>query len=121
MFYTEFCCRRMNLNLWRARVDFFARMFLLVSSSFFLWIFILRLGDNLSTIQDRMGLVYESIAIPPMVGVLNAVALCEYQFFQADSYSNIYCAVTLPVEATSIALILGLQCEPHCNHCTSDM
>ena len=77
LFNSSYFFRRLMLNLWRARVDLIVRLFTVGSFAFFVWIFLIQLGNDLSTIQDRAGVVYQSISVPPMVGVLTAVALCK--------------------------------------------
>ena len=40
-------------------------------------LFLGRLQDDLSTIQDRTGLFFECVSATPLVGMLNAVAMCK--------------------------------------------
>lgn len=46
----------------------------------FVAFFVMRLDIDVSkgAVQDRIGIIYQSIAASPYTGMLNAVALCEY-------------------------------------------
>lgn len=46
----------------------------------FVAFFVMRLDSDVSkgAVQDRIGIIYQSIAASPYTGMLNAVALCEY-------------------------------------------
>lgn len=47
----------------------------------FVAFFLLRLKADMreGAVQDRMGLIYQCVSAPPYTGLLNAVALCEFQ------------------------------------------
>ena len=49
----------------------------MVAFAVYLWIFLPQVGYDLTSIQDRTGIFYQTTAVPPMVGVINAVALCK--------------------------------------------
>ena len=82
----------MNLNIWRNKIGMFARVMTLCTFGFLCFLFLGRLGDDLSTIQDRTGIFFESVSAAPLVGMLNAIALCKYVRTHARSLSA--CAVT---------------------------
>lgn len=46
----------------------------------FVAFFVMRLDSDVTkgAVQDRIGIIYQSIAASPYTGMLNAVALCEY-------------------------------------------
>lgn len=46
----------------------------------FVAFFVMRLDRDVTkgAVQDRIGIIYQSIAASPYTGMLNAVALCEY-------------------------------------------
>lgn len=46
----------------------------------FIAFFLLRLKDDplRGAVQDRVGLIYQSVSAPPYTGMLNAVALCKF-------------------------------------------
>ena len=70
-------CSRMNLNLYRDRQGFLNRCVLLPVFVPFIVIFLGRLGHGQTSIQDRIGLLYQTVQVPPYVGIVHAVALCE--------------------------------------------
>ncbi len=83
----------------------------------FVAFFVMHLDNDISkgAVQDRIGIIYQSIAASPYTGMLNAVALCEfnqrytlvhegekYILLQLSDFSNnltqkwhIYCSVLL--------------------------
>ena len=67
----------MNRNLFRDRKDYIARIFLLPLFMVFIMIFLGRLKHTQSSIQDRIGLIYQSSSVPAFMGMINSVALCE--------------------------------------------
>ena len=71
----------MTLNLSRDRSDIAARLTTIVAYAFFLWIFLVNLGNDLSSLQDRAGIFYQSCSATAMVGLLNAIALCKSGLF----------------------------------------
>lgn len=46
----------------------------------FVAFFVMRLDNDMSkgAVQDRIGIIYQSIGASPYTGMLNAVALCRY-------------------------------------------
>lgn len=46
----------------------------------FVAFFVMRLDNDIAkgALQDRIGIIYQSIGASPYTGMLNAVALCEY-------------------------------------------
>jgi len=68
----------MYCNLFRDRKDYTARVFLLPLFFVFILIFLGRLKHNQKSIQDRVGLLYQSSTVPPFMGIINSVALCKY-------------------------------------------
>jgi len=67
----------MYRNLFRDRKDYVARLLLLPLFFLFILIFLGRLKSNQHSIQDRVGLLYQSATVPPFMGIINSVALCE--------------------------------------------
>lgn len=68
----------MYRNLFRDRKDYTARVLLLPLFFVFILIFLGRLKHNQKSIQDRVGLLYQSSTVPPFMGIINSVALCMY-------------------------------------------
>ena len=68
---------RMNVNLFRDRKDYIARIFLLPLFIVFIIIFLGHLKHTQSSIQDRIGLIYQSSTVPAFMGMINSVALCK--------------------------------------------
>lgn len=66
---------RMNVNLFRDRKDYIARIFLLPLFMVFIMIFLGHLKHTQSSIQDRIGLIYQSSTVPAFMGMINSVAL----------------------------------------------
>ena len=67
----------MNRNLFRDRKDYIARIFLLPLFMVFIVVFLGRLKNNQASIQDRVGLIYQSVTVPAFMGTINAIALCK--------------------------------------------
>ena len=67
----------MNKNLFRDRKDYIARIFLLPLFMVFIIIFLGRLKHTQASIQDRIGLAYQSATVPAFMGMINSVALCK--------------------------------------------
>ncbi|XP_053377061.1 ATP-binding cassette sub-family G member 5-like [Mercenaria mercenaria] len=87
---------RMNTNLFRDRKDYFARIFLLPLFVVFILIFLGRLKHTQSSIQDRVGLLYQSSTVPPFMGIINSIALfvCLRNLYYRESRDGLYGAVT---------------------------
>jgi len=71
------CFRRMNKNIFRDRRDYFARVAMLPMFIIFILLMLGRLKHTQSSIHDRIGLLYQSCAVPTFIGVINAVPLCK--------------------------------------------
>ena len=68
------------LNLWRDRGGVVIRGLQLIAYAMFMQLFVWELAKTLSSIQDRAGLIYMCVSVPPMVGVIAATSLCELKF-----------------------------------------
>ena len=66
------------INLYRDRSSLAVRMFQLSVMSFFIWLYLIRLKHNQASIQDRNGLIFQCLQVPPYVGLLNSVTVCKY-------------------------------------------
>lgn len=66
---------RMTLNVFRDRTSYLSRIFMLSLFVPFICIFLGHLGRNQTSIQDRIGLLYQSSQVPPYVAALNAASL----------------------------------------------
>lgn len=90
---------RMNTNLFRDRKDYFARIFLLPLFVVFILLFLGRLKHTQSSIQDRVGLLYQSSTVPPFMGIINSVALfvCLRNLYYRESRDGLYGTTTFLV------------------------
>lgn len=69
----------MYLNLWRSRSGFVVRSGQIPLFGLIILMFIGRLSKQVDTaVQDRTGIIYQSLSVPAMGGVLCAAAYCEY-------------------------------------------
>lgn len=62
----------------------------------FVAFFVMRLEKDISkgALQDRIGIIYQSIGASPYTGMLNAVALCEFfQHLYVDQKNGFYSMV----------------------------
>ncbi|OWF44862.1 ATP-binding cassette sub-family G member 5-like [Mizuhopecten yessoensis] len=66
---------RMMVNLGRDRTIYISRLFLLSLFVPFICAFLGHMKTNQESIQDRVGLMYQSLSVPPYVAILNGVAL----------------------------------------------
>ncbi|KAK3094013.1 hypothetical protein FSP39_022934 [Pinctada imbricata] len=66
---------RMLKNLARDRTIYISRLFLLSLFVPFICAFLGHMKTNQESIQDRIGLIYQSSSVPPYVSILNAVAI----------------------------------------------
>ena len=73
--------RRMTLNVFRDRASYLSRFFLLSLFVPFICIFLGRLDNNQTSVQDRIGLLYQSSQVPAFVAALNAIGLCKLIYF----------------------------------------
>lgn len=55
-----------------------ARLSQMLFFAFIIWIFLFELTNDYTGIQDRTGLMFECISATPIMGLLNAIAMCEY-------------------------------------------
>lgn len=87
---------RMYTNLFRDRKDYFARIFLLPLFMVFILLFLGRLKHTQSSIQDRIGLLYQSSTVPPFMGIINSVALfkCLRDLYYRESRDGLYGTTT---------------------------
>ena len=68
----------MFVNLYRDRNNFVSRFLTLPFYVVFVIIFLGKLEHNQESVQDRTGLLYQSVSAPPYIAIVNAVALCKY-------------------------------------------
>lgn len=73
-------CRRTARNLSRDRMGVLMRLSQNLIYGLFVAFFVMRLDIDVSkgAVQDRIGIIYQSIGASPYTGMLNAVALCEF-------------------------------------------
>lgn len=73
-------CRRTARNLSRDRMGVVMRLSQNLIYGLFVAFFVMHLDNDISkgAVQDRIGIIYQSIAASPYTGMLNAVALCEF-------------------------------------------
>lgn len=67
--------KRMMVNLARERTIYIPRLFMLSLFVPFILAFLGHMKTNQESIQDRIGLMYQSASVPPCVSILNAVAI----------------------------------------------
>ncbi|KAL8617304.1 hypothetical protein ACOMHN_061018 [Nucella lapillus] len=93
---------RMNLNLYRDRRSFVSRCVMLPLFVPFIVVFLGRLKHTQSSIQDRMGLLYQSVQVPPYVGIINAVALFPQlrNHFYREGSDGLYSSATFVLTYT---------------------
>lgn len=70
--------RRMTVNINKDRPSVIVRGISLVMMAVIIFTFCGRIGYELSSIQDRSGVIYLTVSIPPMTGILNVATLCMY-------------------------------------------
>lgn len=87
---------RMHLNLYRDRQSFLNRCVMLPLFVPFIIVFLGRLRNNQSSIQDRIGLLYQTVQVPPYVGILNAVAMFPAlrDHFYREGFDGLYTSAT---------------------------
>lgn len=75
-----FLCRRTARNLSRDRMGVLMRLSQNLIYGLFVAFFVMRLDNDVTkgAVQDRIGIIYQSIGASPYTGMLNAVALCEF-------------------------------------------
>ena len=67
----------MTLNIFRDRTSYLSRTFMLSLFIPFIIVFLGHLGKDQTSVQDRVGLLYQSSQVPPFVAALNAIGLCK--------------------------------------------
>ncbi|XP_052766024.1 ATP-binding cassette sub-family G member 5-like [Mya arenaria] len=87
---------RMYRNLFRDRKDYVARLLLLPLFFLFILIFLGRLKHNQKSIQDRVGLLYQSATVPPFMGIINSIPLfpCFRDLYFRESRDGLYGTAT---------------------------
>lgn len=72
--------RRTVRNLSRNRMGVMMRLVQNLIYGLFVAFFVTRLDIDVDkgAVQDRIGIIYQSVAASPYTGMLNAVALCEF-------------------------------------------
>ena len=81
IFLTTLCVfRRTARNLSRDRMGVLMRLSQNLIYALFVAFFVMRLDQDVAkgAVQDRIGIIYQSIGASPYTGMLNAVALCEF-------------------------------------------
>lgn len=75
-----FLYRRTARNLSRDRMGVLMRLSQNLIYGLFVAFFVMRLDNDVTkgAVQDRIGIIYQSIGASPYTGMLNAVALCEF-------------------------------------------
>ncbi|KAI8784889.1 ATP-binding cassette sub-family G member 5 [Biomphalaria glabrata] len=87
---------RMNVHLKRDRSAFLARFLLLPFFVPFILMFLGRLGNNQGSIQDRLGIIYQSIQVAPYVGLVNGIAFFPVlrDLFYRENHDGLYSTAT---------------------------
>ena len=69
------------INMKRVPSNLSARLFNLCSMAFLMFIFIWKIEDDQAGVQNRIGVIYETVAGCAFVGFLNSLALCKITCF----------------------------------------
>ncbi|XP_071081007.1 ATP-binding cassette sub-family G member 5-like [Haliotis cracherodii] len=87
---------RMTLNLSRDKQGFLNRIVLMPAFVVFIAVFLGRLKNNQESIQDRAGLLYQSVSVPTHVAILNIVPLfpCIREVFYRECRDGLYSTTT---------------------------
>ncbi|XP_007895035.1 ATP-binding cassette sub-family G member 5 [Callorhinchus milii] len=109
--------RRITRNLSRDKIGIVMRLSQNLLFGLFIVFFVMRLGSDASkgALQDRIGIIYQSVGAPPYTGMLNAVALYPSLRAIADQESTdglyqkwlmlvAYIAHILPFSIFSVAI-----------------
>lgn len=106
---------RMNVNLLRDRLALVSRCLLLPFFVPFIVLFLGHLKHNQSSIQDRIGLLYQSVQVPSYIGIFNAVASFPQlrDHFYREGLDGLYSSPTFLLAYTvhimpSVAIASGL-------------
>lgn len=75
----SFAFSRMNMNLLRARTGMQMRAFQMLLFAIVLYVFVIRIGHNQRSVQDRAGVFYQTVSAPLFIGMLTVIALCKYR------------------------------------------
>ncbi|XP_067682300.1 ATP-binding cassette sub-family G member 5-like [Haliotis asinina] len=121
---------RMNTNLRRDRSSFMWRLTMLPNFVLFVVIFLGRLQYNQKSVQDRTGLLYQCVSVPPWVSIVNVIGLFPsirevyYRESRDGLYSSFtflaayalhvlpFCMISSAVFATLIYWISGMNSDP---------
>ncbi|KAK3598079.1 hypothetical protein CHS0354_014615 [Potamilus streckersoni] len=106
---------RMTVHILRDRPSYMSRLLLLSLFVPFICVFLGHLKQTQSSVQDRIGLMYQSSQVPPYVSVLNAVALfpplrdlyyreCRDGLYSTFTFMIAYCMHTLPFTLISSSI-----------------
>lgn len=89
--YCVCCARRTARNLSRDRMGVLMRLSQNLIYGLFVAFFVMRLDIDMSkgAVQDRFGIIYQSIGASPYTGMLNAVALCEFSLLHVTSTATL--------------------------------
>ncbi|WAR18266.1 ABCG5-like protein [Mya arenaria] len=115
---------RMTLNVFRDRASYLSRVFLLSLFVPFICVFLGRLGTNQTSVQDRIGLLYQSSQVPTFVAALNAIGLFPplRDLYYREGRDGLYGCTTfllayilhiLPFTVISTAIFCSV---PHTDH-----
>lgn len=72
------CYRRMNKDLMRDRDHLASRLFFMTTVMLIILIFLGRMGNNETGVQDRVGVLYNTLIIPPYAACIALTRLCTY-------------------------------------------
>lgn len=83
-------CRRTVRNLSRDRMGVLMRLSQNLIYGLFVAFFVIHLDIDVTkgAVQDRIGIIYQSIGASPYTGMLNAVALCEFRQHQTSAHQD---------------------------------
>lgn len=78
--------RRTVRNLSRDRMGVLMRLSQNLIYGLFVAFFVMHLDTDVTkgAVQDRIGIIYQSVGASPYTGMLNAVALCELHHYHLD-------------------------------------
>ncbi|PVD26127.1 hypothetical protein C0Q70_13795 [Pomacea canaliculata] len=87
---------RMHVNLYRSPMDLLGRLFLMPVFCPFLLMFLGQMKHNQKSIQDRIGLLYQSGHVPPYFGLFNAIGLfvALRNHFYREGFEGLYSSTT---------------------------
>uniref|UniRef100_A0A8C2LAM8 ATP-binding cassette, sub-family G (WHITE), member 5 n=1 Tax=Cyprinus carpio TaxID=7962 RepID=A0A8C2LAM8_CYPCA len=84
--------RRTVRNMSRDRMGILMRLSQNLIYGLFIAFFLMKLDEDVTkgAVQDRIGIIYQSMGASPYTGMLNAVALCEYLIHIVSSRSECF-------------------------------